>query len=257
MQLVRSWQIPESSKILEIGCGQGEMTAVLADAVGSAGHVLAVDLGEPDYGSPLTLEQSLSRLKQTPLGARIDYRLNYDILEPTNSFAVDTFDCVVLAHCSWYFDSIDVLRENLLRIKPWATRLCFSEWDMEARDIDQVAHMLAVMIQGQVGVFNPARGNNVRTPISKARFKELLLETGWRITSEDTVDTNGMQDAAWEIQNCLVTSVTESGRLDLPPKFQEFIKSQADILTMIAGKNQNKPLPSYAITAERDNTELR
>jgi ubiquinone/menaquinone biosynthesis C-methylase UbiE len=42
-------------RILEIGCGQGDTTAVLAELVGENGHVTAVDPGPLDYGmSPRT-----------------------------------------------------------------------------------------------------------------------------------------------------------------------------------------------------------
>lgn len=37
-------------KILEVGCGQGDFTVVLAAAVGDSGHVTAVDPGALDYG---------------------------------------------------------------------------------------------------------------------------------------------------------------------------------------------------------------
>lgn len=48
--LVSFWGITPGSRVLEIGCGQGDCTVVLADAVGEAGHVDALDPGSPDYG---------------------------------------------------------------------------------------------------------------------------------------------------------------------------------------------------------------
>jgi len=50
VQLVSFWGIEPGSRVLEIGCGQGDTTVVLADAVGENGHVDAVDPGAPDYG---------------------------------------------------------------------------------------------------------------------------------------------------------------------------------------------------------------
>ena len=58
MQLAEGWQIPQGAKVLEIGCGQGDMTAALANAVGTQGHVTAVDIASPEYGAPVTLGQS-------------------------------------------------------------------------------------------------------------------------------------------------------------------------------------------------------
>jgi ubiquinone/menaquinone biosynthesis C-methylase UbiE len=48
--LVSFWDIQPGSRVLEIGCGQGDTTIVLADAVGEYGHVDAVDPGALDYG---------------------------------------------------------------------------------------------------------------------------------------------------------------------------------------------------------------
>lgn len=38
-------------KVLEVGCGQGDFTVVLAAAVGGSGHVTAVDPASLDYGT--------------------------------------------------------------------------------------------------------------------------------------------------------------------------------------------------------------
>jgi predicted methyltransferase len=48
--LLQHWNIPTGSKILELGCGQGDCTAVLAHAAGERGSVVAVDPAELDYG---------------------------------------------------------------------------------------------------------------------------------------------------------------------------------------------------------------
>lgn len=50
IELVKSWGIEPGSRVLELGCGQGDCTVVLADTVGEKGHVDAVDPGAPDYG---------------------------------------------------------------------------------------------------------------------------------------------------------------------------------------------------------------
>lgn len=50
LALVRHWNIPTGARVLEIGCGQGDCTTVLASAVGEHGSVIAVDPADLDYG---------------------------------------------------------------------------------------------------------------------------------------------------------------------------------------------------------------
>jgi hypothetical protein len=235
------------------------MTAVLAQAVGSGGHVTAVDIAPPDYGGPVSLGQAAEHLKATPLGQQIDFRFRYDVLDASHAFAPDAFDYVVLAHCSWYFDSLDLLRRVLVRVRPWAPELCYSEWDMEPRTLDQVAHLLSVLIQGQIEANNIAGTRNVRTPFARTTLRRLLRETGWTAASEATIDTTSLKDADWEIEDCLRSCADEAEALKLPSKLREFLGSQLDTLRSVAATSGNSPLPSYSIVARRsaDNDPAR
>lgn len=49
--LLQHWNIPTGSKVLELGCEQGDCTTVLAHAVGEQGRVVAIDPAELDYGA--------------------------------------------------------------------------------------------------------------------------------------------------------------------------------------------------------------
>lgn len=50
LDLLNKWNIPLGSKILEIGCGQGDFTLVAAYTVGDQGHVTGIDPAPLDYG---------------------------------------------------------------------------------------------------------------------------------------------------------------------------------------------------------------
>jgi SAM-dependent methyltransferase len=251
MQLVEGWQIPQGAGILEIGCGQGDMTATLAHAVGGSGHVTAVDIASPHYGAPVSIGQSADHLKTTPIGDRIDFRFQCDLMDPSISFTENEFDYVVLAHCSWYFGSSEQLRKMLLRIHPWARYLCYSEWNMEPYALDQIAHMLAVLIQGQVEAYKFDTTSNIRTPLSKTRFKQILQQTGWRVLSESAVDSGQLKDADWEVESCIKSSIKDAEASGMPPKLVEFIHSQIDILHSMAARGENRSLFSYSILAEK------
>lgn len=50
LDLLSKWPIKSGDRVLELGCGQGDCTAVLAELVGDAGQVTAVDPAPLDYG---------------------------------------------------------------------------------------------------------------------------------------------------------------------------------------------------------------
>ena len=53
LEIVSRFNIRPGANVLEIGCGQGDCTVVLAAAVGENGHVTAVDPASLDYGTPI------------------------------------------------------------------------------------------------------------------------------------------------------------------------------------------------------------
>ena len=57
IDLVSRWGIKDGDRILEIGCGQGDMTAVLATAVGVNGRITAIDPAPLSYGEYQTLSR--------------------------------------------------------------------------------------------------------------------------------------------------------------------------------------------------------
>jgi len=50
INIVSNWNVPKGARVLVLGCGQGDCTAVLAEFVGPNGHVMAVDPGPLDHG---------------------------------------------------------------------------------------------------------------------------------------------------------------------------------------------------------------
>jgi predicted methyltransferase len=51
LAILQYWRVSTGSKVLELGCGQGDCTTLLASAVGEQGKVVAVDPAESDYGT--------------------------------------------------------------------------------------------------------------------------------------------------------------------------------------------------------------
>lgn len=50
LALLQQWKIATGTTVLEVGCGQGDCTTILATAVGAHGKVVALDPAALDYG---------------------------------------------------------------------------------------------------------------------------------------------------------------------------------------------------------------
>lgn len=220
------------------------MTAVLAERVGPDGHITAVDAAGRDYGSPQTLGQATDLLKASPHGDVIDFRFDFDLLH--HSFETDQFDAVVFAHCAWYFPSAEALQATLASVRPCAKALLFAEWDLTPTSFDQLPHMLAVFIQGQIEAFKTASEANIQTPLSVRQMKETIGAAGWTLSSETHIDTEGMQDADWEIRQCLNLSTAEAKELGLPPKVLSLLAGQMHSMKALARPTGNLALPGFA-----------
>lgn len=251
LRLVDAWEVGPGERILEIGCGQGDTTAVLADAVGNKGSVTAVDPASPAYGAPVTLGDSARHLALGELGRRIQFRCEFDPTDPTNAFLPDAFDTVVLAHCSWYFSSVEQLRKTLEAVNPWAKRLCFSEWDLQPRSLAQMGHLLAVLVQGQVEAYKERSESNVRTPLLKSALRAIIKEAGWKVVQDQAVDSSMLQDGGWEIGACLSPSFLENEASVLPPGSRSLVETQLEILRGLDQSSQSQSLNSYLLVAVR------
>jgi demethylmenaquinone methyltransferase/2-methoxy-6-polyprenyl-1,4-benzoquinol methylase len=103
---LEEWAIRPGERVLEPGCGSGRLTAVLAGAVGKAGHVLAMDL------SPGMV--SKARRRGLPHNVRVLRGSVLQIPEADDSF--DTIICLcVFPH---FPDKRAVLREFARVLRP-------------------------------------------------------------------------------------------------------------------------------------------
>jgi SAM-dependent methyltransferase len=205
--LLQSWygglpsitQDLRSATVLEIGCGQGDMTIPLAHF---AKRVDAIDPAPLDYGSPFTLGEAQATVSRH-FGDKIRWIQQDPIEYMSSQEAQDSIpDVVVLAHSIFYFASEDYLARLLRQIRSLAsgreagsTRLVVAEWGMRASNPAAEAHVLAAKAQG----VNPLPDGNVRVVITPEKIKEIALGCDWRLIKEHWVEAPDLDDGQWEV----------------------------------------------------------
>jgi len=194
LELVEAFHIKPGMKILEIGCGQGDTTVALANAVGDYGMVTAIDISHPDYGAPITLGQAAKKIEDSSLGKRITFHFETDFLlfEP-----IEQYDAVVLSHCSWYFKHANDLLHYFKKIKNITNKLCFAEWDLNFTSITQRSHFCAVTLLALHSNLLENDGN-IQNLFHKQQIEQLLYESGFSNMHTSVVDASYLQDGTWE-----------------------------------------------------------
>ncbi|TAQ88596.1 hypothetical protein B7494_g3064 [Chlorociboria aeruginascens] len=200
LSLVSYWVIESGSRILEIGCGQGDCTIVLADAVGEKGFVDALDPGAPDYGAPFTLSQSQSFISSTPLGPRIAFH-NTTPEAYLETYTGPAYDYIILSHCIWYFESPSLL-SSIVSLLPRRTKfLCIAEWSLRSTTSATYPHVLASLLLGILESKRKVPGSgNVRSVLSPRVIGDEVRKAGFEVEKEEVRGVNeGLQDGLWEV----------------------------------------------------------
>ncbi|OHE96168.1 SAM-dependent methyltransferase [Colletotrichum orchidophilum] len=239
LRLSTLWSIAPGTRVLDIGCGQGDSALVLSHAVappsttgdgnntthtGPApvpGHVTALDPAPGAYGSPFTLAQAQSHISSSPHGAHITFHQS-DAPSYLASHSAETFDSATLCHSLWYFSSgaaisslFDALytsssEQHQHQIK----RLCFAEYAFKARTPAQKPHEMAVAAQKRFYALQADKGftldqGNIRGALDPEEILALAEKAGWRLKDRGVVDTPGLLDGQWEVAAVLDPSWAE------------------------------------------------
>ncbi|MCU9612401.1 class I SAM-dependent methyltransferase [Caldibacillus lycopersici] len=251
LKLAEFWGIEKGKRVLEIGCGQGDTTVVLAYLVGEDGLVHGVDIGSASYGAPITLGDSASYIMKSALGKQIKMEFEVDILSTEIDFPDHSFDYIVLSHCSWYFSSAVQLEKIFQKIRKWGKQLCFAEWDTRIQSLNQYPHLLSILIQAQYEAFKQQSEANVRTLFTPNDIQSLLESSGWKTIKEQSIVSPKLQDGEWEISYTLkeIDTMFENS-IGMPEKLKLLIKSEINILKEFIQTNNREPLSIFAFVAE-------
>lgn len=246
-RLVDVWDLQPGSMLLELGCGQGDMTLVLAATVGSDGHVTAIDAADESDGSPRTFAQATARIMQSRLGQAISFRFGADLLDSNFTLPRSRYDGAVLAHASWYFASPDHFQSTLERVADLADYLYVSEWDLQPTRPLQVPHFAAALVQGRLVSLSPKAACNIRTLMSRQAIERMVHDAGWTIEASVSVDSSTLQDGQWEVRNCLQLLGPDSSVS--PGNLLEGLDLGA--VATLVGQSPIEALPSFALRCHR------
>ncbi|MGP9040375.1 methyltransferase domain-containing protein [Cytobacillus sp. FSL W7-1323] len=251
LKLAEFWGIKEGDRVLEIGSGQGDTTAVLAYLVGEEGFVHGIDIASPTYGTPITLGESITYLLNSKIGKQIHIDFHMDLLSDQIEFLEKSFDHIVFSHCAWYMNSIEEFAALMKKVKKWGKNLCFAEWDTRISVVEQYPHLLSVLIQAQYESFKKESDANIRTLFTPFDIQKVVREAGWDIEKEHIIFSPELQDAKWEVTKLVRDLHTELEQLgEIPEKLKSLIFSQMSMLEDFRVTNEITPLSVYAFTAK-------
>jgi SAM-dependent methyltransferase len=217
LDIVSFWGIAPGSRVLELGCGQGDTTVVLANAVGPTGHIDAVDPGAPDYGTP-PLKDAQAHILSSPLGERITFH-HASATGYAETYQGEKYDYIVLAHCIWYFESPAIFPALVKALAPHlakGTKLCVAEWSLRSSSLASVPHVLTAILRSLIEAKRPEpSGANIRTVLSPKQITDAITEgSGLKLVKEVTMETKeeGMKDGYWEVDYTLRKRGADLGR---------------------------------------------
>ncbi|WP_285766082.1 methyltransferase domain-containing protein [Peribacillus sp. SI8-4] len=241
MKLVEAFGIKKGMRVLEIGCGQGDTTVAIADAVGENGYVVAIDIAAPDYGAPVTIGKAAERIKKSPLGERIDFHFEMDF-----SFFESTipFDVAVLSHCSWYFRQPRDLFLYFKKIRGLAKHICFAEWDLDFTSITQRPHFFAVSISALYSNFVKNDGN-IQNLFHKTQIQQLLQQANFEVVKQLTVEARFLDDGHWEKNHA---NNIRAEFIKVPPMLQTLVASYYELMNASDGNDHS--LNSFIVCAK-------
>lgn len=251
LKLIEFWNIRKGSRVLEIGCGQGDTTAALAYVVGEDGFVHGIDIAPADYGGPITLGEARDYILNSAMGSRMKIDFEVDVLSEETDFPPMSFDYIVFSHCAFYLKSAEELTAILHKARKWGKQLCFAEWDTRIHKIEQHPHLLAVLIQSHYECFKESSVANVRTLFTPTDTLRIAKEAGWTIAREQIIQSRNLQDGQWEVDMTLNEYEGEINRLGgVPDKLKSLLHSEVELLKAANEKTVIEPLSVFTFIAE-------
>jgi SAM-dependent methyltransferase len=186
--LVKQWGIQPGDRVLEIGCGQGDFTVAVADAVGPTGSVVALDPMDPRGGTP-PLGEAQAHISASPVGAWVTFVRSSGI-EYLRSAEQAAFDYVVLCHSVWYMAEPGELSEILAAAAGKTRAVLIAEFAFSASSLAAVPGLLAALATIALEAFRDnSSWRNLRCGLSPRQITAAAERAGWSLQSQGRLQT--------------------------------------------------------------------
>ena len=195
MTVIQEWAIGLGKRVLDIGCGQGESSAILALALGPESRIVAIDPARSDYGIPYTVSQSQEYICRSAIGSQISFfqTTAADLFKSLNQSASAIVDVATLCHSLWYFPDIQTVIDLFRTLADAGiTKVYTAEYDFDSAMPSQQPHMLAARAQASLYASRALREPGTRTlnvrgaPDKKAILDAAML-SGFSAVRQGTV----------------------------------------------------------------------
>lgn len=205
--ILSEWSIPPGSKILDIGCGQGDSTLVLALGLGPDCHITGIDTAPDDYGTPRTVSESQGEILKSVLGDRVSFYNQTDAATFFQSPAGSgvKFNAATACHSLFYFPDPAAVASFFFDLKAGGiTKVYVAEYDQKQTTFPkaQTPHILAAkaqalyhaykaeadaaaaLAQNEQAAKNAEMPLNVRAAPDVESITRAAKEAGFKITRE-------------------------------------------------------------------------
>lgn len=202
LQILKHSALKDGDEIIEIGCGQGDCTSVMALLYPNS-HITAIDPASLDYGSPETLGEAHQRIKSYEFGNRITFLQT----TPEKHLATvedGTYHVAVLCHSLWYFPDREKVQGTMEALRRKAKRMFVAEWALESSSSEAEVHRTVALARGLCEAHIPDSDLNIHTTLSPNDFKNCAVAAGWSLRSEESITPSAeLEDGRWEVHMLL------------------------------------------------------
>jgi len=177
-EIVRRLDIQPGDRVLDLGCGPGLWTQLLADAVGPSGRIIGLDFDE------YLLAHAGKITGESHPGHDISFRqMDFSEIDTLG----ETFDVVFFSNCFCYLPDPSSTVEAMKRVSRPGSRVIGRNWDgepfmlypMDVKLLSLVQHHLVQATAGQTGnaYFDHYFGRKMPGLFRRQGFRHVTCET--------------------------------------------------------------------------------